>query len=193
MDRSSKRSSDLRRTKTATSDGLQPAPLLARSDLSDLSDLFLARTCVHPHTRARADAHAYENIRRTGRTGRTDSTTARLPGGPTYSPGRTERGKVGPMIWLRESQYHEVSADGYSVAAVGGADGWQFSAWTPDQFPHIPRREFPPLDCCPSGTWARGKPFPRRFRCLGFCPTAEAARALCEVHALAGGPSPQCE
>lgn len=95
------------------------------------------------------------------------------------------------MDWTRVSKYCERSDAGYHVAAVNGADGWQFAAWSPDRYPDVPWYEWPPPALQPEGTvYARGAGLPARYSLLGYRATAAAARALCEAHTAAHAPSP---
>lgn len=74
-------------------DGLQPAPLLAPSNLSNLSNLFSPLT--RARGRARTRAYVRTCIGWTGWTGRTDTVTARVVARPTCPPGWTESAEVG--------------------------------------------------------------------------------------------------
>jgi len=90
--------------------------------------------------------------------------------------------------WRRVSRYLEVHDLGYRVSASYPGMGWRFSAWSPEAEPTLNYWQWRAKHCT-STHYARGEAPPARRELLGIYLTATEARAACEAHALAHGPS----
>jgi hypothetical protein len=86
------------------------------------------------------------------------------------------------MHWIRGSQYHETTLEGYHVCGTKGADGWRFAAWAPDAYPDIRWQDWPPPELGGREHYAIGQHVPQRCACLGIYQTAAEARTVCETH-----------
>ncbi|MDZ7809240.1 MAG: hypothetical protein U5L11_02680 [Arhodomonas sp.] len=77
------------------------------------------------------------------------------------------------VIWTRASRYRSVSDEGYTIAAIGMADGWLFSAWAPPDPEWRQRSRM---------SYARGEHAPQPCECLGTYDDVEKAKAACAAH-----------